>query len=110
MKTLWRSIVVCTGVLLAITIPVRSETASKIANPLPPTDAPLNENAIAIERSSEYQSGYQQGRREAEENIGIGKPTIYTIGLWQPDSSAIDPKTGFMRRCFKSLNCLTPGL
>lgn len=95
MKTYWRNTIFCTGLLLAITTSVQGETGDRIATALPPTDAPPNELVTENSRSTEYQTAYQKGKREAEENIAQGKPSIYTVGLWHPNSAAVDQQTGF---------------
>jgi hypothetical protein len=73
---------------------VLGEISSKQhATPSVPTDATPNENVVGTNRSSEYQTAYAQGQREAQENIAQGKPSIYTVG--KPGGEAIDEQTGF---------------
>ncbi|HEY9636177.1 MAG TPA: hypothetical protein V6D14_22415 [Coleofasciculaceae cyanobacterium] len=93
MKPLWRSVLLSAGILLTVTTPVHSETPSQIAAPTPLTDTISNENLVEINRSTEYQTGYAQGQREAQENIAIGKPSIYTVG--KPGARTVDQQTGF---------------
>lgn len=94
MKPLWRSVIFCAGILLTVTTPVLGEISSKQhATPSVPTDATPNENVVGTNRSSEYQTAYAQGQREAQENIAEGKPSIYTVG--KPGGQAIDEQTDF---------------
>ncbi|MBE9126498.1 MULTISPECIES: carboxypeptidase-like regulatory domain-containing protein [unclassified Coleofasciculus] len=92
MKTYWRNIVFCAGLVLAITTPVPGETSNQTTTPLPPTSS---DEAIAESvKPKDYQSAYQNGRREAEANIANGKPSIYTVGLREPGGTAVDQETG----------------
>lgn len=94
MKPLWRNIVFCTGLLLFVTTPVLGETSSKQrATSTVATNAPTKGTLRDIHRSTEYQSAYAQGQREAQENIAKGKPSIYTVG--KPGGSVVDQQTGF---------------
>lgn len=94
MKPLWRSIIFCSGLLLAVTTPVMAETASKRhAFPNVPTPVLSSEAKSVPNQSSEYQNAYAQGEREAQENIAKGEPSIYTFG--KPGGSGIDQQTGF---------------
>ncbi len=93
MKSLWRSVIFSAGILLAVTTPVLGEISSKQrATATMSTDATPNENIAETNRSTEYQIGYAQGRREAQENIAQGKPSIYTVG--KPGGSTVDQQTG----------------
>lgn len=94
MKPLWRSVIFYAGILLAITTPVLGETSAKQqTSPTPSTNTTPNKNVVGINRSTEYQTAYTQGRREAQEHIAIGKPSIYTVG--KPGSSTVDKQTSF---------------
>lgn len=94
MKPLWRSVIFCAGILLTVTTPVLGEISSKQhATPSMPTNPTPNENVLGTNRSSEYQTGYAQGQREAQENIAAGKPSIYTVG--KPGDHAVDQQTDF---------------
>lgn len=95
MKTLWRSVIFYAGIVLTVATPVQGEIASKLSTtPLPSTDTPTPEVVAQGHHSTEYQTAYDQGQREAQENIAMGKPSIYTVGLWRPNSPAVDQETG----------------
>jgi hypothetical protein len=94
MKPLWRTLIFCSGLLLCVTTPVLAEISSKQqATPTVPTDVSTSDVVTETHRSTEYQTAYAQGRREAQENIAIGKPSIYIVG--KPGGSGVDQQTGF---------------
>ncbi len=93
MKSLLPRLIFCAGLLLTLTTPVVAETSSKqYATSTVPTDAPTHEADREIHRSTEYQTAYAQGQQEAQVNIAMGKPSIYTVG--KPGGSTVDEQTG----------------
>lgn len=94
MKPLYHNVIVYTGLLLSVITPVQGKTPNLIVTPLGSTDTLPTEVLTENSQSIEYQSAYVQGRREAEDTIMMGKPSIYTVGLHRPDSSAMDQQTG----------------
>lgn len=92
MKNLVNRILLGTGILLVLSIAMPGATSEQITMPLAPTETSLNEVIEETPRSVGYQTAYAQGRREAEDSIAQGKPTLYIVG--KPSGATVDEQTG----------------